>query len=147
MHSELEKILRAGKRIANGGAEPFTQFDAPGADREQAGPPRLRSIQVLRDAEQFRSAEVMRDQPWFQRSRAELTQHDLAGSLIQRTVHKNHRLGCGDLFRHIRRPLVIAEYAHPSIIAPVFFCPLCKKRPDAIILAHRVATGEDEASN
>ena len=127
-------------------AEAFTQLDAPGADREQTSSARLRSIQLLRHAEQFCSAEVMRNQAWLQGGRAELTQLNLPWRLIQRTVHKDYRFGCGDFLRHIRRPLVIVQYAHSRITAPSLFGPLRKKRPDTIILAQRVAAGKNQTS-
>jgi hypothetical protein len=88
----------------------------------------------------------MRDQSRLQSGSVQLTQQNLAGCLIQGTVHEDHRFGGGDFFCHIRSPLVIAEHAHTRIAAPVFFGPLRKKRPDAIIFAQRIPTSEDEAS-
>ena len=34
---------------------------------------------------------------------------------------------------------MIADYAHPRIIAPVLFSPISKKWPDTIILTQRIA--------
>jgi hypothetical protein len=76
---------------------------------------------------------VVRHQAWLQGYGAQLTQKNLAGSLVQRTINENHRFGSRHFFGHLRCPLVIAEYAHPRIIAPSLFRPLRKKRPDTII--------------
>ena len=65
---------------------------------------------------------------------------------VCRTIDKDHRLRLRDFFYHLRRPLLIAQYTHSRIIAPVLFGPLRKKRPDAVIFAERVAAGEDETS-
>ena len=89
----------------------------------------------------------MRNQPWLQRCRCELTQQNLTRGLIQCTVHEDHHFGCGDFFRHIRRPLVIAEHAHSRIITPPLFGPPGKKRTDAIILAQRIPTSENQTTN
>jgi hypothetical protein len=41
---------------------------------------------------------------------------------------------------------MIAEHADAWIITPAFFGPLRKKRPDAIVLAERIPTSENETS-
>ena len=41
---------------------------------------------------------------------------------------------------------MIADYAHPRIIAPVLFSPISKKWPDTIILTQRIAAGKNETS-
>jgi hypothetical protein len=88
----------------------------------------------------------MRNQTWLERGWAEFAQQNLARRLIQRAVHKDDRFGGGDFLRHVRSPLVIAEHTNAGIAAPALFGPLGKKRPDAVILAERIATSENETS-
>ena len=124
MDSEIEEIFRSRQSILNGRTKAFTQFDAPGSDCHQASSARSLSIQVLRDAKQLRGTEMMRHETWFQRGGAKLTQQNLARGLLQRSVHEDHCLGCRYLFRHLRRPLVIAKDAHARIISPALVRPL-----------------------
>ena len=71
---------------------------------------------------------------------------DQPRSAVSRAIDENHRFCLRNFFDHLGRPLVIAKHTHAKIVAPPFFGPLRKKRPDAVILAQRIPTSEDETS-
>ncbi len=68
-----------------------------------------------------------------------------SGHGIDRGINKKNGIGIGYIFREIGRPLLASENANAGVVAESMRGPLGKPRPDAIVAAQRVATGENQA--
>jgi len=96
--------------------------------------------------EKLASAQMMSPMLKSGGSRADRTQSHLPRRRIDRTVDEEHGICVSDVFRQLRRPLLLQDDADSRLRTKPLLSPPCEPQPYAVVTAERISAPEYEAA-